>query len=119
MRQLTTTCIGRLGEQIAGSYLELAGFELVGRNVRLGRLEIDLVARRDGLLCFVEVRLRRHSGFGGAAETIDWRKRRHLRQGARAYLQQNPAGRCRFDLITIDWQPGEGLRLQHLENILQ
>ncbi len=119
MRERNSTCIGRLGEQIAGHYLELAGFEIVDRNVRLSRMEIDLIARRGELLCFVEVRLRRRSVYGRAAETVGWRKRHHMRDGARAYLRQHPAGHCRFDLITIDWLPGDGLQLQHLENILQ
>jgi putative endonuclease len=104
---------------IAGHYLELAGFTIVDRNVQLSRMEIDLVARRGQLLCFVEVRLRRRSRFGTAVETVDHAKRRHLRRAAALYLARHPASHCRFDLVTIDWRPGDGLRLRHLENILQ
>jgi putative endonuclease len=109
---------GRLGEEIAAAYLELCGYRIIDRNLRLSRLEIDLVARRGQLVCLVEVRLRRRSAYGAAIETIDARKRRHLRDAARLYLARSPARHCRFDVVAIDWSPAGELRLLHVVNAL-
>ena len=80
-----------------------------------GRVEIDLVARRGGLVCFVEVRLRRRGRCGEAIETIGEAKRRHLRRAAALYLHARSwVTTCRFDVIAIDLDPGEGLRLRHV-----
>ena len=102
MAHHASTEIGRLGEAIAERYLRLAGYRIIERNLRLSRLEIDLVAEHGDQICFVEVRLRRRSRFGGAAETIGHRKRQHLRSAARHYLQSRPVARCRFDVIAIE-----------------
>ena len=116
MAPLHATRIGRLGERIAGHYLELVGYEIIERNVRLSRVEIDLVAKRGGVLCFVEVRLRRHSVYGSAVETVLPAKQRHLRRAMELYLRRHPTGCYRFDVIAIDLEPGSGLRLLHVKH---
>jgi putative endonuclease len=97
--------LGREGEARAARFLEARGYRIVARNVRADRVEIDLIARRGGLLVFVEVKSRRASEHGRAAEAVDWRKQRRLRRGAHAWLASNPveARRTRsrrFDVIT-------------------
>lgn len=80
------------------------------RNYRLARGprrhggEIDLVMReRDGTLVFVEVRSRAASGWGGAAASVDHRKRRSLIYAASHYLMQYASPPpCRFDVVAID-----------------
>lgn len=68
--------------------------------------EIDLVMRDGEALVFVEVRMRSREGFGGAAASIDWRKREKLVRAARHYLSRLPqVPACRFDAVLID---GEG-----------
>jgi len=50
--------IGFLGQRVARRYLAKLGFELVGRNIRVGRGELDLVFKLDGIIVFVEVKTR-------------------------------------------------------------
>jgi putative endonuclease len=97
--------LGREGETRAARFLENRGYRIVARNVRADRVEIDLIARRGGLLVFVEVKSRRVSKHGDAAEAVDERKQRRLRRGAHAWLAANPieARRTlarRFDVVT-------------------
>ncbi|MGD8396040.1 MAG: YraN family protein [Candidatus Eiseniibacteriota bacterium] len=116
MQRPTTVESGRRGEAIAALYLELSGHRIVARNLRLGALEIDLVTERGELTCFVEVRQRRRSSFGGALETVVAAKQRRLREAARRYLARHPRRHCRFDVIAIDWRPGGGLELTHVRD---
>lgn len=103
--------LGREGEERAARHLEARGYQIVARNVRAARVEIDLVARDGRRIVFVEVKTRRsgpRDGFGGhgfAAEAVDDRKQARLRRGAAAWLAEHPeAGRgrwgVRFDVIT-------------------
>lgn len=113
---------GRRGERIAAEYLLLRGYRIVGRNVRAGRYEIDLVAFDGDCLVFVEVRTRRSGDFGTAAETASVGKLRRMRKAAREYLAAgggvSGAGEYRFDLVAIDLdRPGDSMTLEHIRGI--
>ena len=106
--------LGRAGENEAAHFLEHRGYRIVGRNVRADRVEIDLIARRGGLLVFVEVKSRRSLRMGGAAESVDRRKQQRLRRGASAWLASRPAAargvhRLRFDVVTCLRTRADGL----------
>ncbi len=113
----TTTAAGRLGETIAAAYLELVGYSVRARNLRRGRREIDLIATRGDLTCFVEVRLRKRSRYGTAVETINRAKRQRIWSAAAELAAARP-GAFRFDVIAIDWQPAGGLILTHVVDAL-
>ena len=104
---MTTKEQGDAAEARALAHLHAQGLRLLARNYRTpgrGGGEIDLVMRdRDGTLVFVEVRKRSGRGFGGAAASIGWQKRRRIVFAARHYLmrlQEPPA--CRFDVISME-----------------
>jgi len=64
--------------------------------------EIDLILQQDETLVFVEVRLRRSLAYGGAAGSIDARKRSRLLATARHYLAGRPSmPPCRFDAVLV------------------
>jgi len=107
---------GRAGEDLAVAYLALAGFRMVGRNVRLGGVEVDVVADDGATRVLVEVRLRTRGDFGGAAATVDRRKRERLVRAARA-LQQQGRSRIRVDVVAVDLD-GDGARLTHHRNAI-
>ena len=69
---------GRAGEAAALAHLEQAGLQLVLRNFRCKRGEIDLVMLDGATLVLVEVRYRSSEQFGGAAASVTWRKQRRL-----------------------------------------
>jgi putative endonuclease len=97
--------------RVAAGLVE-AGWTVLGRNVRAGRGELDIVAVDPGppaSLVVVEVRWRRDRGFGLPEETVDWRKRRNLRHAAATLLERGlpdgsplPALPLRFDLVVVE-----------------
>lgn len=101
--EATQGTAGAQAEQLAARLLTGQGLRLLARNVRCRGGEVDLVALEGGTVVFVEVRLRRHSDFGGAAASIGLAKRRRVILAARHWLAgagRSWAGRpCRFDAV--------------------
>lgn len=93
---------GAMAEDLAATYLGRRGLRLLARNVRVRGGEIDLVCREGDEIVFVEVRLRSHAAYGGAAESIDARKQARLILAARHWLARNGEQPCRFDCILLD-----------------
>ena len=94
---------GDRGEDIASRYLARGGYEIVERNFRTRRGELDLIARRDNTLVIVEVKLRRGTGYGDPLEAVTPRKQQAIRLMAEEYLyQRNPDFQdLRFDVVGI------------------
>jgi putative endonuclease len=92
---------GIAAEQLAASFLKQQGLVLIAQNYHCRFGEIDLIMRDGNTLVFIEVRLRGHSGFGGAAESITFSKQRKLIITANHYLQQHGNQPCRFDAILM------------------
>lgn len=101
--------LGRRGEELACRLLWRRGFRIVGRNVRVGRGEIDIVAERAGRVHFVEVKTRSSERMGRPEERVDTRKRRRLQAAAAGYLAEfhtaPPAG-SQFDVVSLVVGPG-------------
>ncbi len=104
---------GRAAERRAEAYLAARGLRPVQRNYRCRAGEIDLVMRDGPIWVFVEVRLRRHPGFGSALESVDASKQRRLLAAARHFLAHHaPDAPARIDVVgldganRIDWVPG-------------
>jgi putative endonuclease len=75
-------------ESLAAKHLTRAGLEPVGRNALTRFGEIDLIMRDEATIVFVEVRYRKSSAFGGAAASVDARKRAKLAIAAAQFLQR-------------------------------
>jgi putative endonuclease len=109
--------LGRRGEARAAAHLASRGFTILDRNFRFHRNEIDLVARRDDLVIFVEVKTRSGDAFGHPLEAVTARKRREIERVARAWIQRR--GRAgddyRFDAIAVTEGP-RGAELVHVED---
>jgi len=109
--------LGRRGEDVAASYLEARGWTILGRNVRSGRREVDIIAGKDGVVAFVEVKCRRSLEYGDPLEAITGAKREEISRVARAWLQGHrvPRGTIfRFDAISVIWPDGAPPRVFHL-----
>jgi putative endonuclease len=108
--------LGRLAEGRVAEHLVAQRFAIVGRNVRVGRLEIDIIARRGQLLVFCEVRARAHDRFVAPAATIDARKIARLRSAAAQWLRQNRPGGVdvRFDAAAVVFDTPQG-RVEYYE----
>jgi len=109
--------LGIEGEARAARYLATQGYRIVGRNVRVGRVELDLVATRGRLVVIVEVKTRRSRAAGLPEEAVDFRKRERLVRGASAWLAEHPGrvSRVRFDVVACEWDAERGWSLRHLE----
>lgn len=105
--------IGDGAEELVAGRLAAAGWTILGRNVRVGRAELDIVALDPGpppALVVVEVRWRRGRDFGLPEETVDHAKRRRLRlaglalrtAGALPNGQVLPRAPLRFDLVVVE-----------------
>jgi putative endonuclease len=109
--------LGDRGEALAADYLERAGWTILVRNFRMGRKEIDLVARRDGVVAFVEVKTRAGTGYGHPLEAITWKKRREIHQVATAWIDRfgHPDYTYRFDAIAVQVAAGSE-SLEHVQD---
>jgi len=99
---------GAAAEDLVARHLEGRGCRIVARRFRCKGGEIDLVVGDGEVTAFVEVKARRSSRFGHAAEAVTWRKRRRLAIAARAFLRarDRPPGRCRFDVACVELRAG-------------
>jgi putative endonuclease len=95
--------LGKIGEDLAVRELERRGYAITARRYRTRCGEIDIVAERDGVLVFVEVKARGDAEFGTAAEAVTPWKQRRLTRMAKDYLtRERIADRpCRFDVVTV------------------
>lgn len=102
--------LGRRAEEQVAQMLERRGFRVIGRNVRVGRLEIDIIAGRDNLVVFCEVRSRSNDRWITPAQTIDYRKIKRLRSAAARWLSEARIGvkEVRFDAASVVYDVPEG-----------
>jgi putative endonuclease len=103
---MNKVAFGRRWEEHAADVVRRAGFEILEQNVRLGALELDLVAKRDELIAIIEVRFRGARALEGPLASITHVKRRRLIRAARALWrtrlrQHRDVKRVRIDVIAI------------------
>jgi putative endonuclease len=94
---MSSTEIGRQGEEIAAQALEAHGYALVERNWRCPAGEVDIVARDGETWVFVEVKLRQGEDFGSPEEAVTGAKQERLLQAALVYLAEH-------DLRDVAWR---------------
>jgi len=98
---------GADGESIASEFLESNGFTIIEKNFFVGKSgEIDIIAVKDKLLLFVEVKARSSEKYGGGIYSITDDKKRKLRSSAKLFLLRNskynsPEYTIRFDLLIV------------------
>jgi len=109
--------LGARAEAIVAAELERRGCLIVARNARVGRLEIDIVARRGRLAIFCEVRARARSGGFSPLETIDEAKTERIRRAAVGWMSAHgwPGISARFDAAAVTFDSPEG-EIDYLED---
>jgi putative endonuclease len=96
---------GAAAEDLALRHLQAQGLKAVARNWRCNSGELDLVMRHGQTLVIAEVRKRSSSAFGGAAASVDARKRGRILRTAQLFLLEHPQyaeAPLRFDVLTLD-----------------
>ncbi len=113
---------GAWGEDVAARHLRKEGYAIAGRRVRPDARndEIDIIARKGGVLVFVEVKTRANERFGRPALAVDGRKRRALCRGAAAFIRRagHPRMTYRFDIVEVvgSRQSKEPPVVRHIED---
>ena len=112
--------LGLQGEDLAASFLEQKGFTIVCRNYRCRSGEIDIIARKKKLLCFIEVKTRRTRRFGLPQEAVTPAKQYKIGRVAQDFLQRHKLENwpARFDVIAVDFSSGGGI-INFIENAFE
>lgn len=107
--------LGNKGEDIAADYLKKSGFKILFRNWKWGKNEIDIIAEKDDLVVFVEVKTRTSDFLGGVASAITTEKQKSIIFAANGYIQKfNVDKESRFDVLTII-KTGDKHQIEHIE----
>ena len=114
--------VAKIGETLAVEHLKARGCEILERNYRALRGEIDIIAQEGDFTVFVEVKTRRSLRFGVPEAAVTLRKQRQISKVAAAYLQAQNLwdAPCRFDVIAIHLSSRlQVLRLEQIENAFE
>lgn len=108
---------GQYAKQLAADYLEKKGCEILYRNFRYRRFEIDLIVSHENTTVFVEVKARKNNLFGNPEDLVNQKKIRAFRIAAEHYLRMHNCNKAiRFDIISILENKEQGLEITHLED---
>lgn len=110
---------GNVGEEMAVKYLRKKGYKILERNFRCKIGEIDIIAEKDNVICFVEVKSRHSEKYGRPAESITDYKKRHITRTAEYYLllKKYEDRDAQIDVIEILINLGNTL-INHIENAI-
>jgi putative endonuclease len=109
---------GKTGEELASTWLESKGFQILHRNWRHEHLEIDLVATKGEWLHFIEVKTRNNLMHGLPEEGVNKQKIKHLMRAGAAYQFRNP-GRTKisYDIVSVLMLKGKEVEFFLIEDV--
>ena len=94
--------LGKWGEQQARTYITEKSFFILSVNWKYSRYEIDIIASREGVLHFIEVKTRSNTRFGFPEESVDKQKMKRLMRAADHYLYLHPHWKwVQYDVLSI------------------
>ncbi len=109
--------LGRRGEELAKAHLIAYGYEVVAQNWVCGKAEVDLIAKKDTRLIFVEVKARSGARYGQPEDFVNARKQKLLAGAANEYIYlNNYNGEIRFDIIAILFNAQKAFTLNHIKD---
>ena len=111
--------IGKIGEKLAVKYLRKQRYKIITTNFYTKRGEIDIIARKDNEIVFVEVKTRSSDSFGKPVEAVNYFKQKHLYQTAKYYMYKkcHELDYIRFDVIEVYIKYGK-VKINHIKQIL-
>lgn len=95
--------IGKFGEDVATRFLKQKDYKILERNFRCKQGEIDIIAKENNYLVFVEVKTRSNLYFGTPSESVTYSKRQHIIKSAEVYLKIKNLKDIliRFDVVEV------------------
>lgn len=108
--------LGKLGEAMAVEFLQQSGYEILETNWVFQKAEIDIIARKAGILAIVEVKTRSSTDFGQPQDFVKSPKIQLLVKAVNAYVQTNDLDvSVRFDIVAVSKEVNQ-FKIVHLED---
>ncbi len=119
MRKSNNLLLGKRGEDIAADYLKRKGYTIIEKNIKKRHGDIDIVARKEKTLVFVEVKTRTSNDYGGPVEAITPWKLRSLIRSVQYYQEVRNLSEVsmRIDLVSVMLVDDRQPEIRHFENI--
>ncbi len=115
---MNSVLLGALGEQLAAKYLRYNNYKIKAANFKTYTGEIDIIALKNDVLCFIEVKTRQTGGMTSPADAVDLHKQENIKSAASVYMNRwAPETKdFRFDIIEVLVDGKELQNLNHIEN---
>ena len=109
--------LGKRGEQLAVDFLLKNNYQILERNYRFEKAEIDIIAQKKEVLAVVEVKTRSKIDFGNPQDFVKPKQIKNLTKAVDAYVTSNELEvEVRFDIIAIVKKSSKEFKIEHLEN---
>ncbi len=115
---MNSRLVGAYGEQLAARYLRINKYKILAANYHTPVGEIDIIAEKKKIVCFIEVKTRKEGGMFSPADAVDFHKEENIRGSAAAYMNKfNLRNKMRFDIIEVILSDNdEVVSINHIEN---
>ena len=108
--------LGKKGEELAAEFLKKEGYTILEKNWTAGKLEIDVIARKEDEIIFVEVKTRSDNYLATPESAVNTKKQRSIISAANRYLKKNGIDmESRFDIITLVKEK-DNFIIDHIKN---
>ncbi|QCE41457.1 YraN family protein [Psychroserpens sp. NJDZ02] len=108
--------LGEKGEQLAVDFLVENNYDIIERNYRFDKAEVDIIAQKEDVLAIIEVKTRSTTGFGNPQDFVKPKQIQRLVKAVDKYVTSNELEvEVRFDIIAIVKQNNQ-FKIEHLEN---
>jgi len=112
---MSNISVGRLGEDKAAEYLRSLGYTILCRNFRTRLGELDIVAEKNNIITFCEVKTRVGDAKGKPYEAVDQRKLSHLQKACQLYLLKNNIKSAKLSLQVISIELYNDLTIKQIQ----
>lgn len=111
--------LGRIGEDIAAKYLVNSNYEIIERNFRCKQGEIDIIAKEDDEIVFIEVKTRSNVACGRPSEAVNQVKQKHIKKTTKYYIYLNKLENhyIRIDVIEV-YLKNNKFYINHIKQII-
>ncbi len=117
---MNTKLKGDFGENAVCDYIIKKGYKIIDRNFHTPYGEIDIIAKYNNCMCFIEVKTRKNSNYGNASEYVDKNKQKKIIESAFIYLGENIDNEIRFDVAEVYYTENDSLlsvnKINYIEN---
>ncbi len=115
---MNSSLIGAYGEHLAAKFLREDNYRIKAANFKTYTGEIDLIAEKNGVICFIEVKTRQIGGMTAPADAVNVHKQENIKSAASVYLNKWANGAdYRFDIIEVFLDGKQVQKINHLQDV--